>query len=327
MRKEILCLTLLLCLVLTACQKSDEPQQQSQVSLSDASAAIEEEQVLLSVDGREVPAWRYFYWLRQTCERVCASYAASGTEVDWTAASEEETLADYVKAQALADTVLYATVENWAEQYGCTATVSDSVEAETWLTAEQARELERVGRLYAALYEWFCREESPLFAEEETLEAFAEETGWVGYREILIPFGAEREAAEQKAAEVFAALNRPQGKEADLSALTGDGIDISREHTLQLGSGDLPPEKEAVLAGLSAGQFSGIVETEDGYAVLQRITPATDIVREALFDHLLLEAAAKAEIRCIPAYRELDPAEFWAETQKGANDSANSLGG
>ena len=121
MRKTMIYLTLMLCLMLTACGGSGKDAQQGQVSLSEEAAEeVEEKTVLLTVDGREVEAWQYLYWLRRTCESLAAEYDAAGMEVDWTAETPEGTLGDYAKAQALSDTALYATVENWAEQHGCT---------------------------------------------------------------------------------------------------------------------------------------------------------------------------------------------------------------
>ena len=105
---------LLVCLCLAACSAPTETG-----GLLGQASGLEEEEVLLTVDGREVPAWRYLYWLAYTCDRVAARYRDAGVTLDWRAPLEGGTLADYAKDQALADTALYATVENWAEKYGC----------------------------------------------------------------------------------------------------------------------------------------------------------------------------------------------------------------
>lgn len=44
----------------------------------------------LAVDGREVEAWRYLYWLAYTCDSIQTAYDDAGTELDWDAAFGEE---------------------------------------------------------------------------------------------------------------------------------------------------------------------------------------------------------------------------------------------
>ena len=131
MRKRITALALLLCLTLTACGAGKDSQ--GQTSFLGTAAGVEETAALLTVDGREVPAWRYLYWLADTCDRIREQYAESSLEPDWESPLSGGTLADYARDQALADTVLYATVENWAEQCGCQLTEEDrAVLAEQW---------------------------------------------------------------------------------------------------------------------------------------------------------------------------------------------------
>ena len=93
MRNRMLCLALTLCLLLTACGGSEEDAPKGQASLSEKSAEVEEEAVLLTVDGREVAAWQYLYWLRQSCRTIAAEYAAAGMEPDWTQQTENGTAA------------------------------------------------------------------------------------------------------------------------------------------------------------------------------------------------------------------------------------------
>ena len=117
MKMRMTCLALLLCLLLTACG-GKEPDSQGRTSLLGEAAGLEEEEVLVTVDGREVPAWRYLYWLAWTCGQMRERYESSGTALDWDTPVSGGTLAQYVKDQALADTVLYAVVENLAEKAG-----------------------------------------------------------------------------------------------------------------------------------------------------------------------------------------------------------------
>jgi len=314
MRKYMVYLTLMLCLTLTACGSREKDTPQGQVSLSEGPAEVEEEEVLLTVDGREVAAWQYLYWLRRACETIAAEYVAADMELDWTQQTETGTLGDYAKAQALSDTALYATVENWAEQYGCSAEESLGA-AEDGLTARQSGKLAQVGRLYGKLYELFFTQGSTLYPSEEEAAAFAVKDGWAGFRQIRIPFGEDRESAQRKAAEIFARLNAAENAEAEFSAI--EGAEISGMKTLRLGDGELPPELEDALAGLEEGEFSGILESGDDFVLLLRQKPEDTLIREALFDHQLLEAAAAAEIRCTAAYKALNVASFWQDISAG----------
>ena len=116
MRKRMAALTLALCLGLSGCALKKE---EENASLLGRAAELGEELVLLTVDGREVPAWRYLYWLAFTCDQIREKYKDSGLTLDWETPVPGGTLADYAKDQALANTALYATVENWAARYGC----------------------------------------------------------------------------------------------------------------------------------------------------------------------------------------------------------------
>ena len=131
MRKRTITLALLLCLILTACGGREDSRSQG---LFQRASGMDEDAVLLTVDGREVPAWRYLYWLDRGCGRLQEQYRSAGLPLDWNAPLEGGTLADYVKDQALADTALYATVENWAETYGCALDEEDQAALESvWM--------------------------------------------------------------------------------------------------------------------------------------------------------------------------------------------------
>ena len=288
---------LLACLLLTGCGKR-EPAQSEQ-------APAGEMELLLTVDGREVPAWRYLCWLRYACQRVQEQYAAAGQAVDWALQLEEGTLEDLVRQQALADTVLYATVENWAEQYGC------QVQAETegeplplpGLTAEQERELRSVGLAYKALYECYCTEGSPLFPVGEQVEAFAGEMGWMKVDRILIRGGEDREAARQRISEMFSRLNGAENIPQTFASLAAEGDD--RNGPRKSVNARLDETLLAAAQSLEVGQYSGILETEEGFSILMRLEAEPAEWREAYFDSLLSRAAEGAVVTLQPLYEEL----------------------
>lgn len=316
MKHTVWCLTLVLCLLLSACGSDGDGTRQAP-SFQDA-AQTEETDIWLVVDGREVPAWRYLYWLSRACGAIRTEYEAAGLEPDWTAAAGTETLGEYVKQQALSDTVLYATVENWAERYGCTAGSEETQAApDMGVTQEQAGELAATGRMYAQLYELFCTEGSALAPAEEELAAFAQEQGWVTYDCILVPRGEDSTAAAAKAAEFFSRLNAAADRMAEFTALAAETGSPAEARTVRLGDETLSAVEEDALAPLEEGQYSGILETEQGFCILRRLKLDAAVAREAYFDALLQQAADEAQVQCAKAYEELDVAEFYKSLASG----------
>lgn len=302
---------LLVCLLLTGCGKRE--------LVPNKTAPTEEMEILLTVDGREVPVWRYLCWLRYACERVQEQYAVAGQAVDWELPVEDETLAERVKRQALADTVLYATVENWAEQYGCQPQreVEEDPLPLPGLTEQQMRELQNVGAQYAALYALYETEGSALAPTEEQLRAFSEEAGLLTLNRILIESGEDREAARQRAAEVFSRLNGAEDPAEAFAALAAEGDDSAGPR--QSDASVWNEELLEAARSLAVGQYTGILESEEGFSILMRLEPDLSGIREAHFDSLLQQAAEDAEVVLQPLYYELHPADLTSEkTEKAA---------
>ena len=333
MKKRVTALALVLCLALTACGGREDGRGRG---LFQRASEMEDDKALLTVDGREVPAWRYLYWLRRCCGRLQEQYRAAGLPLDWNAPVEGGTLADYVKDQALADTALYATVENWADLHGCTLDEEDLAALESAWTEKAAEyggeeaylrrlaevgldrarmeELTAVGRLYAKLYGLYLEEGSALAPAPEALEAFALERGGITVDRVLFAAGEDREAARQRAAEAFARLNTAEDQRAEFAALAAAGDDPAGPRTFTPGDGTLDGALEAAAQALEEGQCSGILETGEGFSILLRGETDRSGVEEAYFDHMLQKAAENAPVGLTEDYKALDPAAFaaWA---------------
>ena len=312
MKMRMTCLALLLCLLLTACG-GKERDSRGRTSLLGEAAGLEEEAVLLTVDGREVPAWRYLYWLAWTCGQMRESYETSGTAMDWDMPASGGTLARYVKDQALADTVLYAVVENLAEEAGYTPSEEFGTEAvlpDMGLEEAQMAQLEAVGRMYGWLYDRYCAGEGSLTPTREELEAYGKTGGFLTLDRILIPAGEDREAARQRASEMFSRLNGAQDQGTEFSALAAEGADQSGPRTLAPDSTELDGELLAAARELQEGQCSGILESHEGFSILLRLETDPEALREPYFDHRLLALAEAAEVTTAPAYDGLDPEAF-----------------
>lgn len=114
MRKTVLSLlcALSLLLTLTSCGKEPEAAQSPQ-SVLEAAGGLSAEETLLTVDGREVAAWQYLYWLAEVTDGIRSYYEGAQKPLDWSEPLEDGTLGDYAKDQALKSAALYATVETW----------------------------------------------------------------------------------------------------------------------------------------------------------------------------------------------------------------------
>ena len=113
-----LCLALAVSVTMTACGGDSREE-----GLLSQASGIASDTPVLSVDGRDVPARRVLYWLTYACDYMAAAY--DGEEIRWEDTVEGVDLEQYAKEQALQSAALYATVENWAEDYGCTLTDED----------------------------------------------------------------------------------------------------------------------------------------------------------------------------------------------------------
>lgn len=313
MKRYLAAVGLVLCLTLSACEVAGEEPVRQTSRLGEA-AGLDEETILLTLDGREIPAWRYLYWLGYTCQRVQERYAAAELPVDWSTPVSGGTLADYAKDQALADTALYATVENWAERYGIQSEPQDSDGAsrlpDMGLSPERMAELKRVGRLYRELYALYCTEGSELAPTEETLRSYGETVGAVTLERILIPVGEDRETARTKASDLFAQINGAEDREAAFSALMAEWGDPEGKRTLLPEPGGKTDPLYDAAQALGEHQYSGILETEEGFSILRRLPLNTAALKEPCFDHLLQTAAEQSEVTTAEVYRELNPERF-----------------
>ena len=290
MKKCFFALVLPLALLLTACGREPRPA----ALLLGQAADLDESETLLVIDGQSIPAWEYLYWLALDCRQMEERCDAAGEPVDWTAPlSEGGTLEDLVKADALADTALYAAVGTWAAAYGCTLTDAERNALPerhyAYLTLEQGRHLTETGVQYAKLYALYETPGSALAPAENELALFEQQTAPLTAERLLIPFESDREADPAAAFDT-------------LLAETGGAL---------LEETDWTPSLQDAAAALEPGQFSGIIETENGFVILRRLPADRNALREAYFDSLLQGAADASEIQVSSAYETLRPAAFW----------------
>lgn len=294
----------------------------------------------LTVDGREVEAWRYLYWLAYTCDSIQTAYDDAGTELDWDAAFGQGTLADYAAEQALADTVLYAVVEHMAEDQDCALTEEDRAAMEAdWTAAAEAAggedayltDLGRLGLdrtraetlaatayLYDRLRQSAGDPESGAYPTAEDLAAFGADSGWLTLDFIRVDAGNDAEAARARAGEAFSKLNGSAAPENDFAVLAAtysddpDRDQYPHGRTFRAGDGTLPAAAEEAALDLEEGQWSGIVEADGSFYILLRLPLDASVTAAEWFDWQLQSAAEAAEVEWTSTLEDLDAGEFWS---------------
>ena len=308
-------------------------------------SGIPADAVLLTVDGREVPARRYFYWLTYNCDYLSETCAAGGQTLDWSGNRDGQTLAEYVGEQALRTAVLYATIENWAETYDCGITRQDREDMDrewetlchqyggqdqcltelAWmgLTREDADAFTMDYYRYSHLYALAATPDSRLYPDQEAVKAFGEAGDYRTVDRILIStdgIDEENPAAlaerRERADMVLTKLSGSTDPEGYFSTLAGMYSDAPREEapegvTFSPGDGRLDPASEQAAQALETGQWSGVTEVPGGLAIFLRRPLDLQAVAADYFDARLQQAASEAEVVPSRQYGDIDPADFY----------------
>lgn len=351
-RHLVPCLALSASLILTGCSSG----QTHEETLLSQAAGIASDAAVLSVDGRDVPAWQVLYWLAYACDYIAASYEDGA--IQWNDTVEGETLEDYAKDQALQNAVLYATVENWAEDYGCTLDDEDRTAMDREWAAKAAQyggedaylaELAKMGLdrsgaerlsqdsyLYQHLYDLFETEDSALHPSDQDLETFVREQQYLTVDHIWISTaaGAPSDTAyisgrRARAEEVFSKLNASPDPMNDFAVLAETYSDETNRdqhptgYTCTVGDGTLPANCEEAAQSLEEGQWSGILEADDGFYLILRKPVDLEAVAPDYFDALLQAAADSAEVSVSKAYERLSARQFYDALTAGRSALEN----
>lgn len=330
--KRICCFLLGCVLLLTGCSgKKDDH------SLYEAASGIGDDEILLTVDGREIPAFRYLYWLTWNCDYLESVGALEG---GWGQTLDGVPLAEYVKEQALQTTVLYAVIENWAETCGCVLSDEDrqAMEEEwTRLCLQYGGEetclqslawmgLDREGAdaftadyyLYGQLNDLFRTEGSVLWPGQEALTAYAEEAQLLTVDVIFVSGTGEAENGErrERAEMILSRLQEsadPAGYFSTLAGAYSDDPDRDSHPeggTCAAGDGTLPQALEEAALSLAEGTWSGVLEADGGfYILLRRPLNMTDAAG-MYFNQQLRQAVDEAQVETGTAYQQLDAEKF-----------------
>lgn len=207
MKKTGIAACLMAALLLSGCTpKTPDPAPAGEHDIVREVLGIPGDTTLLTIDGVDVPAGRYLFWLVNAIETE-RYYGGLETDEDWIQQVDGMTMRDALKGQALQSLILYQVVETHAAQRGAAASQEDIDELDAQLQSleEQAggaeyfqnrldtvciskedfRAINLVPYLDEALFKQM-EERGELEVSEEELDGIIEENGLYGAKHILI---------------------------------------------------------------------------------------------------------------------------------------------
>jgi len=356
-RRNVLTLVLLAAVCLTGCGPSAAAREADpQPGLYERASGIDPDTVLLTAGGRDIPAWRYLYWLAYDCDYLQESLDAQGRFLDWNERREDgRTMAQYVKDQARDTAVLYAVVEAWAEEYGCGLTAEDGEAMErewerlcgkyggerrylaelAWmgLTRQQAEGFTADYFRYGRLQDLAQTPGSALAPPEAELDAFIQAHGYITADILYLStrntdeaaLAAVRERAERVRQELSEGAD-PVGTFPSLIKTYGDQEGSRTDCTFSPGDGQVDAVAEQAAQALAEGQCSAVLDVPGGLAVVLRLPLDRTVPAADWLDDALRQASSDAEVTVSKAYESIDPADFY-EKLTAARQSLDRSGG
>ena len=294
--------------------------------------------VLLTAEGRKIPAWRYCYWLAYDCDYL-SSYMGT---VDFDAAvSESMSFGQYAMEDAQRTVTLYSVVRAWAEQAGITLSEDSQAQLDAQrqqyvdyyggeegyakqlelmgLTDEGFQRINEVYFLYSELYGAYCSEDGALRPSAEEIGSFAQENKYYTFLPLHWSFSGDTEADSAAAAKAQAAAERLSAA-ADKTAVY---LQIAQEMAQQatetgetLSAADLDSGIAEAVAALQENEVSGVVTTASGCYVFVGKALNTDAVLDKMFNARLdtLRDSAAIRYNC-RSYGKLNVGTFYTKLQ------------
>lgn len=304
---------------------------------------------MLTVEGREVPAELYLYWVLYAADYITREFPElcdSGGMPRWEAEAEPGvTVEDYVRRDALDSAKMYIIVEKWAEEYGVTLgedseqameqelqSIAEQMGGEEamerylasrGITAETNRRMTRLFYLYANMLALTKEEGSPLYIEDDVLyqyEGITPETVLADHILLLFPEEeSERPAARESMEQVLAAIRADEDPAAAFQFVADNySEDEGRAYYPNgyLVTEDAPyvqAFKDTALA-LEEYEISDVVESEFGWHIIMR-KPLRDYVADLYLAERVTKAMEAAEVTWEDCARDFDLPAFYAAYQ------------
>ena len=298
--------------------------QKSSKSLFQSASGVKPESLIMTVDGRDIYAEEYLYWLDYYCDYYNQYLNYMGVTGWDTELEPGFTAGDYISQQAELQTVRmilqYAVINNWAEEAGITLTEEDlqDIAVQREMSVEQLggedayqqwlknlgvsesfinRSLEH-SYLINHLSELYCTEDSPLYPGHEAIDAYANSHEYLA-ASILFIDTCEMDSSEQEAAlakmEGYSATLRESKKiDEDFSKIAAE---LGAEDVVTTFRSDTVDAKIATaVRQLYMNTASSVIKTDEGYYIVVRRYPETNGVIADMLNEEFTQRCADAEI-------------------------------
>jgi hypothetical protein len=294
----------------------DDAAESNEKDYTYAYEAYDPEELVMTINGLDVKWGEYFYWLYSI---VYAIETNVGEIDDWDAVcsfDENYTYREYAESYALDVLTQYRVLESKSAELDVTLSDEDMTGLdEAWanavetygggdesavldyldsifLPSETFKYINQATSQYYNCFEKMYGEKGSLCTDEEVME-YSQNKGYVAAKHILLstiddagdPL-PEETIAEKKALaeELLNKINSAQDKDAEFD-------ELMTEHSEDPGlayypggycflSGDMLPEFEEATLALAEGEISGIVETDYGFHIIERIPVAPNSLVE-----------------------------------------------
>lgn len=345
-RFSALLLAVLLTLSLTACGGMSEGSRTDGIFYE--ATGIHPDAVVLRIDGTDVTAERYLYWLFSSVSNAATYYCgADGFDAD---AGDGRSYAEVCQDFTLEAAKQYAVVESWTKEQGISATEEQIATAaeQTDAYAQQYGDFgfqymgvtkETMEYLYLQysnyenLRDAILTEGGALAPTEEELTAYAAVSGLMKADHILLSTkdlttgealdDAAVQAQLEKAQEILAQLRAADDLESTFMTLADEysedpGRSVYPDGYV-FGEGEMLQEFEDAAKSLAPGELSDIVETSAGYHILLRRELPNDelLTEDGYFTYLLEQKTAEAKVEFSDIYNDqllaLDLGDFYTK--------------
>lgn len=296
----------------------------SDVSLYKRTAGVEPTDIVMTVDGQDVSAEDYLYWLSYYCDYY-SEYLNYMDVSNWdTPLSEGGTVGEYIAQQSemQAQSILtqYAVIDNWANEIGITLTEDDMAD----IQAQRADSIAQLGSeeaylqwldtlgisdefitrslahsyLTNHLYDTYCDANSTLHPDKKTLKDYTDAKEYLAASILFV------DTTEMDDAEKSAVLKTMKGyaatlqKSKDIDKTFGEiAAELGAEDTITTFTPDEVEEKVTIgVKRLYMNTASNVITTDSGYYVLVRRFPGEDRIIRDMLNEEFAQRCANAQI-------------------------------